>query len=72
MVGLDLRGAGGYGIVRLGFAARRAAVRKTGLAGPELELFTADGADFDRERHCVFILMESRAVFHWREICGWR
>ena len=53
MVGLDLRGAGGYGIVRLGFAARRAAVRKTGLAGPELELFTADGADFDRERHCV-------------------
>ena len=45
----------GCGPIGLRFAACRAAVGKTGLPRLQLELFPADGANFDRKCHSAFL-----------------
>jgi len=47
---------GRFGHRRLGFAARRAAVRKARLTWPQLELFRAHDTDSYRKRHRVIMI----------------
>jgi hypothetical protein len=67
---LGVHGALRRGIGRFGGAARRAAVSETGFVRLELELFSADHADFDGKSHSRSMIRRGQGANPGRRVSG--